>query len=382
MRLPAVLPVGMGHCRYQRPEVYASGKREKLWKGEWREYYIDAEGKEQSRHKSKAWSRANYTKAQAQEELDKLIRDQQQGGTKRDGSMSMEAFWEEIYYPVRAGRWGTNSRRTVEYLWRTYIKPAFGLKALKEITKSDIDLHLIKLAKAGKGKRTIEGTLKWTRSIFIEAVENDFIPKNPARKVEIPACKPAGETRSLTEAEVRELWDKTTGRDYLMGRILVMTGARINELLALTRTDLLPEGLRIDESAIDGRPSTTKNKKTRLVPISAALRAELEEWLSGHSHALMFPTVTGKIHRRSDPRMTEMRDEARTAANIPDLTFRMCRTTFATLFEGDIKDAQEMLGHSAAFTLQVYRKPIFARQQRAVEELDSRLKVVPIRKGA
>jgi hypothetical protein len=53
------------------------------------------------------------------------------------------------------------------------------------------------------------------------------------------------------------------------------------------------------------------------------------------------------------------------------------------LFEGDIKDAQEMLGHhSAAFTLQVYRKPIFARQQRAVEELDSRLKVVPIRKGA
>jgi integrase len=61
----------------------------------------------------------------------------------------------------------------------------------------------------------------------------------------------------------------------------------------------------------------------------------------------------------------------------------MCRTTFATLFEGDIKDAQEMLGHhSAAFTLQVYRKPIFARQQRAVEELDSRLKVVPIRKGA
>lgn len=150
-----------------------------------------------------------------------------------------------------------------------------------------------------------------------------------------------------------------------------------------SRTDLLPEGLRIDESAIDGRPSTTKNKKTRLVPISAALRAELEEWLSGHSHALMFPTVTGKIHRRSDPRMTEMRDEARTAANIPDLTFRMCRTTFATLFEGDIKDAQEMLGHhSAAFTLQVYRKPIFARQQRAVEELDSRLKVVPIRKGA
>lgn len=153
--------------------------------------------------------------------------------------------------------------------------------------------------------------------------------------------------------------------------------------LALTRTDLLPEGLRIDESAIEGRPSTTKNKRTRLVPISAALRAELEEWLSGHSHALMFPTVTGKIHRRSDPRMTEMRDEARTAAKSTISPFECAEPRFATLFEGDIKDAQEMLGHhSAAFTLQVYRKPIFARQQRAVEEVDSKLKVVPIRKRA
>ena len=60
----------------------------------------------------------------------------------------------------------------------------------------------------------------------------------------------------------------------------------------------------------------------------------------------------------------------------------MCRTTFATLFEGDIRDAQEILGHhSAAFTLQVYRKPVSARQQKAVDELDSKLKTVPIREG-
>jgi integrase len=76
-------------------------------------------------------------------------------------------------------------------------------------------------------------------------------------------------------------------------------------------------------------------------------------------------------------------NSARKAAQIPDLTFRMCRTTFATLFEGDIRDAQAMLGHhSPAFTLKVYRKPVTARQQSAVEELDRRLKVIPIKKGA
>jgi integrase len=61
----------------------------------------------------------------------------------------------------------------------------------------------------------------------------------------------------------------------------------------------------------------------------------------------------------------------------------MCRTTFATLFEGDLRDAQEILGHhSEAFTLRVYRKPIAERQRRAVEDLDARLKVVEIKRKA
>jgi hypothetical protein len=61
----------------------------------------------------------------------------------------------------------------------------------------------------------------------------------------------------------------------------------------------------------------------------------------------------------------------------------MCRTTFATLFEGDVRDAQEVLGHhSPTFTLQVYRKPIAARQQGAVDAMGNRLRnVVTIRKA-
>jgi hypothetical protein len=53
--------------------------------------------------------------------------------------------------------------------------------------------------------------------------------------------------------------------------------------------------------------------------------------------------------------------------------FRQCRTTFATLYDGDPKDRQAILGHhSEQFTMRVYQKPIAARQQASVEELDSR----------
>jgi hypothetical protein len=43
--------------------------------------------------------------------------------------------------------------------------------------------------------------------------------------VEIPPCKPATEVRSLTEEEVRRLWDETEGRDYLMWRVTIISRA-------------------------------------------------------------------------------------------------------------------------------------------------------------
>jgi integrase len=46
---------------------------------------------------------------------------------------------------------------------------------------------------------------------------------------------------------------------------------------------------------------------------------------------------------------------------VPHLTFRHCRTTFATLYEGDPRDRQAILGHhSEEFTRRVYQKPIRA----------------------
>jgi integrase len=313
------------------------------------------------------------------------MRELQQGGPKADGSMSMSAFWKEIYLPVKSKRWSFNTRKQAEYVWRLYIEPVFGGRRLNEISKASIDLHLVKMATEEKGRGLVECVYIRIHSILEEAVDNDFIPKNPARKIELPACKPPAETRSLTEAEVRKLWDATEGKDYLIWRVMLMTGARIGEVLALTRGDILPPGLCIDESALNGQASTTKNRKTRVAPLPSSLRAELEEWLSTHENNVIFPRPNGSIDRRSSRRLEQIVSRGRKAASIPDLTFRMCRTTFATLFEGDIRDAQEILGHhSSAFTLQVYRKPISARQQAFVEALDRRLRVVTIngKKGA
>lgn len=101
--------------------------------------------------------------------------------------------------------------------------------------------------------------------------------KNPARRIVLPRCRRIQEIEPLTEPQVRALFENTEGRARLMWRILLLTGVRIGELLGLRKSDLGPVGLRVDESSDDGRPSCTKNKKTRYAPIPDSLRSELEE---------------------------------------------------------------------------------------------------------
>ena len=66
------------------------------------------------------------------------------------------------------------------------------------------------------------------------------------------------------------------------------------------------------------------------------------------------------------------------------MTFRHCRTTFATLFEGDPRDRQAILGHhSEELTRREYQKPIAARQKASVEaRYAGKVVTMPVRESA
>src|SRR5215472_11116995 len=118
--LPQVITArgkAMPRQKWQRPEVYATGKREKLWKVEYREYYLDADRKERSRHKSKTWPRADFTKSEAQAACDKFLTEVQAGGPKPDGTMTLEQFWKDVYLPIRSRRWTGFTPVSVKSLW-------------------------------------------------------------------------------------------------------------------------------------------------------------------------------------------------------------------------------------------------------------------------
>ena len=365
--------IHMSRSKYQRPEVHLwiGNSGEKFWKAEWRVYI---EGRPKPKHRAMTWPCSRFTKTKAQQECDRTVREETGGALRPDGSITVADFWEKVFYPTASRRLAENSKASYESAYRTHIKPAIGAQELQHVTKHGVETLLGKIADANKGKSTLERVLILTQDLFVEAVENGYLVKNPARKIQLPRCADHKETPALTEQQVRNLFENTQGRERLMWRILVLTGCRIGELLALRKADLIPAGLCIDESSRWGKPSSTKNGKTRYAPIPDSLRREMEEWAAAVPGEILFPNAVGSMFSRASDVIRDLLDRGRAASGLPGFQFRQCRTTFATLYDGHPKDRQAILGHySEAFTMRVYQRAIAARQQASVEELDARL---------
>lgn len=237
-----------------------------------------------------------------------------------------------------------------------------------------IDAILNKMALAGKAESTVGVAFAVLRNIFSEAEENGYIDRSPVRRVVLPRLKPQKDTRILTIEEAVRIMALPVTRITMIFRIMLSTGARISEVLALTKADLTPGGLRIDESVSNGRASSTKNRKVRTVPLSQEFMGELLEWAAQQKGELMFPGRYGDNFKRRTsiaPDLAELRKQA----GISDLTPRMCRPTAATLVDGDPRDIQAMLGHSSVdLTMKVYRRPQDERLRAAMQEYEARIR--------
>ena len=378
--------IHMSRSKYQRPEVHLwiGNSGEKFWKAEWRVYI---EGRPKPKHRAQTWPCSKYSKGAAQEQCDRLVREETGGALKPDGNVTVGEFWKQVYWPIAARRLAENTKLAYQSAWQTHVEPDIGKLQLQHVVKHSIESVLGKMADAGRRRATIATALTVIQNLFTEAAENDYITKSPCRHIEIPNCPESQETCPLTEDEVHRLFNGTTGRDRLVWRLLMLTGMRIGELLALRKSDITGDGLLVNKSVFRGEVARTKTGKPRTMPIPLpqGLREEIQLWAAGVDGEALFPSPTGRLLARGGNVLQDILGRGRKASGRPDLTFRTCRTTFATLFEGDLRDVQAILGHSTlAMTMRVYRKPLMERQRASVEELEARLtgKVVEIKKRA
>ena len=225
------------------------------WRGHWYEYVRNPEtGKESRRHHSRVLGDSSkMRKFEAKQDLGKIVDPlNATQSTRRDDRVPLSWFVEHRWQPKVMGNWGANTRRTNQYFIRA-ILAEFGETRLRDLDSVDLQSWLNGLAadpvsSESRYSRSMVGhCCTYLKAICSEAVEQDFLQKDPARKLSRPKTRKPDETR-LEWADYQAIIDSaSTLRDKLVIKVGAATAVRPGELFAFRWQSLraLANGRRV-----------------------------------------------------------------------------------------------------------------------------------------
>ena len=276
--------------------------------------------------------------------------------------------------------------------YRIYIADAFAKRTIGSIVKSDILKWISALERKNLAPNSINDALVLLKSIFNFAVNDGLLERNPAYKIRVRRDDEEEAVKALTVEEqnlvmsgIRRCAPESLRR---ITEILIGTGLRISELLALTWKDIdFRNGkIVVNKSVYYGKLyGETKTRShilppksrtsNRVVPMSDAVRSVFKEMydeqtlrgfcnveIDGHN-GFIFCTLGGKLQTRTYidaafNNFVEKYNSSHPDECLPHLHAHMFRHTFVTrAIEAGIppKTVSVLVGHSdMSTTLEIY----------------------------
>jgi integrase len=306
-----------------------------------------------------------------------------------NGAVTFEWFVKNRYLPLEEGDWREETAKVKKYLIQADLVDAFGDYRLENFDKVVLQTHLNKLAKTHSRDRVLQ-IRSYMRAIFAEAVDQDFIPKDPARTVRPPANLREVDKTTLSWEQLRAALERLGDirlRDWILMKLDMSNALRPSELFPLRWRCFLEHSrvLDIKETVYKGkiRPfGKTKSSLTK-VPIADVLANEIVEYREElrkegkdtSPDAFMFPGRFGGPMDSSNYRHRVLHKLAR-ELKLPKLTFQVIRRTIATLgkTKGHPKDIQGLMRHSRlATTMDVYMQSLEREVRSAINSIHDEL---------
>lgn len=359
----------LGRARYSPGYVVLTATN--LWQAHWFPYIRDPEtGRERRVHKSRILgAKAQMKKYRAEEELRKITKPiAERNGVVLAGDATFGWFLENRWKPLR--QWRDSTRQTNEELLAMLVA-RFGTTKLSDLDKVELQDWLNGLAKA-RSQSCVWHLRTFLKSICEEAVEQDFLRKDPARKLTRPHTRKPDET-VLEWAEYQAVLGGLPVRDRLIVKVAGACAVRPEELFAFRWRSLteLPNGrkaLLVAETVYRGEMrdfAKTEGSKD-CVALPHLLAQELEEWRAATEYPaaedFIFPNSRGGfIHK--DNYLNRVLYPVRDALKLKRLNFQILRRTFATRAYGEgkgtLRDIQKHLRHAKpSTTLEHYAKAV------------------------
>jgi site-specific recombinase XerC len=386
----------------QRGYVTTRGKQ---WYGYYRKMVNDPATNEQKtvRVPVNLGLKSKMNKTEARQTLEREITKQlgQPGSPTRimnDGSVTLAWFINNRFIPLKEAVWKEETAKTKKILIQLDIVEPLGDIPLVNFDKFSLQLHLNKLAITSSKDRVLQ-IRAYIRDIFAEAVDQDFLVKDPARKIKVPAQLRATDTTTLTWDQLRLALSKLSLRDRILLELDMTNALRPSELFAFRwmRFEYRASTLTVAETVYKGKiRDWGKTKKSlTVIHIPRQLANDLQVWRleceekareafekgKRKSAALspddfMFENEDGGFLDTDNYRKRVLHKVAR-ELQLPKLTFQVIRRTIATLAQkkGTIKDVQGVMRHSrTATTTDVYMQEIPASVQSTINSINSELR--------
>ena len=208
-----------------------------------------------------------------------------------------------------------------------------------------------------------------------------LIQSNPARKTKLPRRGPVAEKTPIAPEKVRQLLEALPEPSRSLAWLLVLTGLRVGEALALRWRDIdLALGcLRVRQTVYEGRFDDPKSKRSkRTVPLGVKgieiLSAFKPQCID--SEALVFATRRGTPFSRRNLLRRQLAPTC-DRLGIKGVTWHWLRHANATLLDAvgtPLGTVQALLGHSSAeVTREIYLHSVPADARSAVEKVEALL---------
>jgi integrase len=364
------------------------------------------------------------TRAEVAQKLTEMQEKTRQGIPAATSAMPFGDYLAYWLAAVAVARLKPSTFMSYEVMTRLYIAPSLGRKKLNRLSPADVRRFLAEFRDGclcclrgldanraederrccAKGRcchrrpsaRTVQYVHAVLRSALQQAMREELIARNVARIVETPTVA-RQEVRPLDRTEARMLLKAARShRLYALWLLLVSTGLRRGEVLALTWDDIdLDRGQlrvrrnlqRIKKELVFGTPKTARSQRTVSLPrrCAAALREHQAvqrteraaaglKWdpLPHQPSGLIFTTPTG---RPTDPRsLNRMLTVLCRNANVRRVRVHDLRHTCASLLLAQGVDARtimETLGHSTiTMTLDTYAHVMDTTLRAAAERME------------
>ena len=272
---------------YQKGWVRLRGAK---WHGNFRRTELDPVTEETKlvTHSFVLGLKSEMNKFQAREKLEVEIA--RTGGrllgeeTPANGAVTLGWFVKNRYVPLKEGDWREETGKVKKYLIQAKFVDHFADSRLENFDKIILQKHLNWLAKT-EAKDTVLQMRAYMRDIFAEAVDQDFLPKDPARKLKTPAVLRPVDKTTLSWKQLRAALRKLSNmslRDWILMKLDMSNALRPSELFPLRWRCFLEKqkNLDIQETLYKGkiRPFGKTKRSTGIVPLADVLVAEILEY--------------------------------------------------------------------------------------------------------